>query len=66
MLEGKRTTTHHGYLDMLAKLCQMENKRMVEDCIIMTSSLSASIDLDIKILKRFCEPKVARKLAERI
>jgi len=67
ILEGKKATTHHAYLDILAKLCQVENKRVVEDGKIMTSGgVSASIDLGIKILERFCGSEVARKVAERI
>ncbi len=67
ILEGKRARTHHAYLDILAKLCQVENDRVVEDGKIMTSGgVSASIDLGIKILERFCGSEVARKVAERI
>ena len=67
ILEGRRATTHHAYLDMFAKFCQVENKRVVEDGKIMTSGgVSSSIDLGIKILERFYGSEVAKNVAERI
>jgi cyclohexyl-isocyanide hydratase len=67
VLKGKVATTHHDYLDKLARFCHVVQQRVVEDGRIITcGGVSASIDLGLKIIEKLCGHEVAKKVAERI